>query len=130
MISEALIGVIIGGVIATFSQYMQINHSKKDKINDKKEETYLKAIEVMSRWWAEIPQSKSPDKCHIKDELKVEYNNTRPAMTIYGTGEIYEYFTEIIVEIGMSKMQGKENDEKIKKMMIRFNTMVLKDLGK
>lgn len=34
-INEGLLGVAIGGLIGVISQYIQISHSKKDKINIK-----------------------------------------------------------------------------------------------
>lgn len=73
--SERLIGVVIGGSIAIIgrivSQYIRIKNKRKDVLCEKKEKTYLKAIDILTKYLTEIPENKNgTNKVKVPRNLK------------------------------------------------------------
>lgn len=130
--NDSILGVIVGGIIgiagSMFSYFLERKDKKKNFIFNKKENTYLRAIDIMTRFYTEIPNSVLDDKVYIAENLKVELNSLKSIMTIYAEEEIYDYFLDTIAEIVESKMPNKTKDNKASEMMRNLNRMILQDL--
>lgn len=145
IISEAFIGLIgvgIGGLIGFGGQIFQIKISKEEKVKDKKEQTYLSAIEFITRYRASYyrMQSSATDKEYIEgaekyikesNELNEQLWSIRASLKIYGTKESYDQFSSILKIVGETKRGDDlvKLNEKFTSLENGFVKMIFKDLN-
>lgn len=132
--SEGLIGVLIGSLIALFSSvipiYVKINHEKSKRNYEKKVEIYIQALDIIGKYSAEIPRHIN-DSYPINPELMKETNRMYSLMMFYSTSEIHKKFTYLVANILESKLSTeKYSDKEMLRKIDNFKDLLKSDLGK
>ena len=132
--SEGLIGVLIGGIIALLSSiiplYVKINHERSKRNYEKKEEIYIQALDIVGKYSAEIPEYIN-EHYRLDIELSKETNRMYSLMMFYSTSEIHEKFINLVADIlELKSNTGKNSGKEIFKKIEIFKDLLKSDLGK
>ena len=110
--SSQTFGVIIGAALtAGFTwliEYLRAKREEKLYIKRKREEVYLKLLDLLSEYIELHNDNKAPNDVEMK-EFWVRYKQLRPAVKVYASQHIKEWFLESLDEAFKGGIKGQVN---------------------
>lgn len=110
--SSQTFGVIIGAVLtAGFTWFIEYLRAKRDEelyVKRKREEVYLKLLDLLNEYIELHNDNKTPNDVEMK-EFWVRYKQLRPAVKVYASQHIEEWFLESLNETFYGAIKGQVN---------------------
>lgn len=110
--SSQTFGVIIGAVLTAgftwFIEYLRAKRDEKLYVKRKREEVYLKLLDLLNEYIELHNDNKTPNDVEMK-EFWVRYKQLRPAVKVYASQHIEEWFLESLNETFYGAIKGQVN---------------------
>ena len=110
--SSQTFGIIIGAVLTAgftwFIEYLRAKRDEKLYVKRKREEVYLKLLDLLNEYIELHNDNKTPNDVEIK-EFWVRYKQLRPAVKVYASQHIEEWFLESLNETFYGAIKGQVN---------------------
>ena len=110
--SSQTFGVIIGAVLTAgftwFIEYLRAKREKKLYLKKKREEVYLKLLDLLSEYTELHRDNKTHSDIEIKDFWE-KHKKLRPEVKVYASQHIEEWFSESLKEAFYGITEGQVN---------------------